>query len=84
MKTEKLLITQNWQERHDAEKIGMEIPKAKQIKTKMLFWKRDVKRVSIDEDMSIIIVFNDDQYHEVEFEEKMWKELEEYFVENEE
>lgn len=84
MLTQKLLITKNWKERHDAEKMGMSIPDAQQIRTKMLFWKSDVKRASIDEEGNIILVFDDDQYHEIEYEEKIWKELEKYFKKNEE
>lgn len=83
MLSAKLLITQNWEERMSAEKLGMTMPPPNQIKTKILFYKADVKRVQLDEDGDMIIVMKDDSYHEFEYEEKMWKELEVFFKINE-
>lgn len=79
-----MLITKNWSERNQAEKLGMDIPKAIQEKTKILFYKSDVRRAFVDEDGSIMLVMNDDSRLELEYEENKWKELEVYFRENEE
>ena len=84
MVSKKLLITQNWEDRKQAEKLGMPAPERKIIHSKVLFWKKDVMRVDIALDGNIVVITRDDTYLELEYEEKIWKELEMYFKEHEE
>lgn len=85
MHSEKLLITTNWQEIRQAEKLGIDSPKAKTKMADLLFWKSDLKKVIRDsEDGSILVEFKDESTHELEFDQKMWDELRMYFMENEE
>lgn len=84
MFTKNLLVTQNWSEIKQAENLGMEAPKAITKKTEMLFWKRDVKKALLDGvDGNILIEFNDESSHEIEFDQKLWNELKAFFKENE-
>lgn len=84
MISEKMLLTTNWEERNTAEKLGIDTPARITKKSKVLFWKKDVKRVMIDIDDSIIVITNNDEWMELEYDEKIWKQLEKYFKNNEE
>lgn len=79
----RMLITKNWEERSQAEKLGMAMPKAVQEKTDLLFYNRDVKRSFVGDEGSIILVMNDDANLEIEYDEKIWKGLKIYFKEHE-
>lgn len=83
MKTESLLVTTNWEERQYAEKMGIKIPDPVYNKTKLLFWKGDIKRAMVDED-KIVLEFHDEEMYLVQYDDKTWKELEKYFTKNEE
>lgn len=84
MVSTKLLVTKNWEERAQAEKLGMDVPAPQQIKSKVLFWKKDVMRVQLSPEGNIVVITRDEDYLEMEYEEKKWKELEVYFKNNEE
>ena len=79
-----MLIIENWEERAQAEKLGMDIPSPKQAKTKVLFWKKDVMRVHLNPEGNILIATRDEDYIELEYDDKTWRELESYFKKNEE
>lgn len=79
MKSNRLLLTDNWKEIEQAKELGIKIPDAKQRFTKILFRRDDVKRAVIDGD-KIIIEFYDEDTYEIGHEDKLWKELEEYFT----
>lgn len=83
MKTDKLVIVENWEQRHEAETLGMAMPEAIKRTTKFLFWKEDVKRANINEEGNIVLVMKDNDCMEVEYDDKMWKELERYFIKEE-
>ena len=80
--TKRIIIT-NGAELEQAEKLGLTAPIEK-TKTKVLFWKKDVMRVMVTNEGNILIVTRDDDWIELEYEEKMWRELESYFKKNEE
>lgn len=79
-----MLVIKNWEERAQAEKLGMDIPLPQQAKTKVLFWKKDVMRVHLNPEGNIIIATRDEDYIELEYDDRTWKELESYFKKNEE
>lgn len=79
----KLLLTSNWKEIQQAEKLGLDAPEPITRKADMLFWKSDLKKVILDPaDGSILIEFADGATHELEFDKKIWDELKVYFKEN--
>lgn len=83
MKTSKLVLVTNYDEIKQAEKLGINIPQINKFHTKLLFWKKDVKKAFISTDNTIILEFEEGS-HEIEFDKKFWDELELYFIENEE
>ena len=84
MVSTKRIITTNGAELAQAEKLGLTEPKREETRTKVLFWKKDVMRVMVTNEGNILVVTRDDDWIELEYEEKMWKELESYFKKNEE
>lgn len=78
-----LLVTTNWAERNQAEKLNIKIPDAIQKTTDLLFYVEDVKRAFVEESGSIMMVMGDDAYLEIKYEERIWKKLEKCFKENE-
>ena len=84
MVSSKRIITTNGVELAQAEKLGLPEPKREETRTKVLFWKKDVMRVMITNEGNILVVTRDDDWIELEYEEKMWRELENYFKKNEE
>lgn len=79
-----LVVTTNWEERNQAEKLNIKIPAAVTKTTDLLFYVDDVKRAFVEESGSIMMVMGDDTYLEIKYEEKIWKKLEKCFKENEE
>lgn len=79
MKSNKLLLTKNWKEIEEAKNLGISSADPIKITTNILFWKKDVKRVILDEDR-MVMEFNDDTVYEFQYDEKIWKDLEKYFV----
>lgn len=84
MVSSKMIIIKNWEERSQAEKLGFDVPAAQEIKTKVLFWKKDVMRAHINPEGNIVIATRDDDFIELEYDDKTWKEMERYFKNNEE
>lgn len=82
MKSDKLILTQNYAEIKEAEKLGIQPPAENKIHTKILFYKRDVKRVMVSTEGTLVLEFQDGDLHELEYSEKMWKELERYVREH--
>lgn len=82
MVSKNLLITKNYQAIEQAKQLGMPEPEIDQSTTEILFWKRDIKRVVLDGD-KMMISFEDDDAYAFEYDEEMWAELKEYFIENE-
>lgn len=78
----KLLLTTNWSEREQAEKMAMPIPEAAQVKTDLYFYMRDIKRAYQDDEGHMIIVMNDDATLELEYNETLWKKLGKFIEDN--
>lgn len=84
MVSTKRIITTNGGELEQAEKLGMPAPIRKEARTKVLFWKKDVMRVMVTNEGNILVVTRDDDWIELEYDDKTWRELENYFKKNEE
>lgn len=84
MKTDKLLLIKNWEAIEQARKLDVPIPQEEIIKSKLLFWKNDVKVASVGIEGSIIMELNNGDFYAIEYTDKLWNELQDYFEENEE
>lgn len=82
MFSDRMLLVKNWSDRNYAEKMGLPIPEAIPMRTKLLFYKEDVKRAYVDDNGSIILLMNDGTNIEIEYEERIWKALQAYFKSN--
>lgn len=82
MKSEQLILTKNFDEIQEAKKLGIKLPEEQKMHTRILFWKRDIRKVLISSEGTLVIEFNNDDVHELEYSENMWKELERFFRDN--